>query len=55
MEKLEFLTELVKTKSKKIGLRMFHKKYKTPGEDFLKWRELWGMIKKDLEKENAIN
>jgi hypothetical protein len=54
MEKLEFLTKLVKTKSKKIGLRVFYKKYQIPKEDFPKWRELWNMIKSDLEKKDAV-
>lgn len=55
VEKLEYLVKLAKTKSKKIGLRMFYKKYQTPKEDFSKCRELWDLIKIDLEQKNAFN
>lgn len=48
-KRLKRIIELVKTKHKRIGLRMLYSEYEVPEEKRPLWRDLWELVRGDID------
>lgn len=46
---IEEIVNLVKTRDKRVGLRILYKKHKVKKEDRQAWRDLWDKVREDLD------
>lgn len=50
-EKIKRIVELVRTRDKRVGLRMLYKEFNVPPDKREAWRDLWDMVKADISEE----
>lgn len=54
-EKLKRVVELVKTKNKRVGLRLLYKEFNIPKDRRPACRDLWEMVKKDVGESDRLS